>query len=114
MEEYTKHWTGRLIFTPGVRFLAEQAGAYWLIDAVASYQSRAYPKVLAEEFQAWKLWVNPNRSATLTMTDGNTDKPIVTQQIEFTDFADSGETEAQLYCVLSPGQPAVLMLPCEY
>ncbi|MEL7089572.1 MAG: DUF6876 family protein [Planctomycetota bacterium] len=26
-----------VIYTPGVRYLAEQGQAYWLIDAIASY-----------------------------------------------------------------------------
>lgn len=108
MEDHFRHWTRRLIYTSGVKFLCDEAGAHWLVDAIASYQGQ--PEVKAEEFQVWRLRV-ADTSATLTMTDGNTDKPIVTQAIGHTDFA---EPEAEFYVVLSPGQPAVLMLPCEY
>jgi hypothetical protein len=110
-DDYTKHWTGRLIFTPGVLWMAEQGGAFWLIDAIASYQQRAYPRVLAEEFQVWTLKVHTDKSATLTMTDGNSDDAIVTQEIEFTGY---GELVCQLFLVATPGQPSVLMLSCEY
>src|ERR1039458_7739091 len=37
-EEYHRHWMRRITFTDGVKFLAEQAGAYWLIDLIASWQ----------------------------------------------------------------------------
>ena len=36
--QYIRHWSRRLVFTDGIHFLAERAGAYWLIDLVASYQ----------------------------------------------------------------------------
>ena len=45
-----RHWTRALIYTPGVKHLAERAEAYWLIDLVASWQID--PKVRREPFQA--------------------------------------------------------------
>ncbi len=60
LERY-RHWTGRLIYTPGVQHLAERAGAYWLIDLVASHQIT--PNVSAEEFQVWTLTVAGDRRA---------------------------------------------------
>ena len=110
MDELFWHWTHRLVFTAGVKHIADTAGAYWLIDAVASYQ--ADRRVQGEEFQTWTLKVNPDKSATLTMTDGNDGPPRITQHIEFTDYADSGESECELY-VVGPA-PLTLMLPCEY
>jgi hypothetical protein len=109
MDEYYRHWLG-VIYTGGVRMMAETAQAYWLIDAVASYQRD--PRVKGEEFQTWTLKVNADKSATLTMTDGNTGPARITQHIEFTDFADSGETECELFLVGPP--PMTLMLPSEY
>lgn len=106
---HTRHWTRRLLYTEGVKILADEHGAHWLIDLVASYQP--YAHVAAEEFQLWRLVVTPTKSAVVTMTDGNTDKAIVTQRIEFTDFPND---ECELYCVRSEGEPAVLMLPGEY
>jgi hypothetical protein len=74
------------LYTEGVQYVAEQAGAYWLIDLIASYQTD--PKIKAEDFQVWRLRKKPDDSASVTMTDGNTEKPIVEQQIELTDFPD--------------------------
>ncbi len=37
-ENYYRHWTNQLVFTNGVHYPAERAGACWLIDAIASYQ----------------------------------------------------------------------------
>jgi hypothetical protein len=45
-----------IVYTPGVQEMAELAGAYWLIDIVASAQLIA--KVKAEPFQCWTLHVN--------------------------------------------------------
>jgi hypothetical protein len=44
------------LLTDGTKYLADKAGAYWLIDIIASHQTNK--KVAAEEFQTWKLYVN--------------------------------------------------------
>lgn len=108
MDEMYRHWSQRLVYTTSVKCTAEEHGAYWLIDAVASYQP--LPRVKAEGFQVWRLEVNQDRTATLRMTDGNTDKAIVEQVIEFTDYP---EAEAKWYCVEGDGC-MVLMLPEDY
>ena len=78
-----RHWTGRLIYTPGIQHLAERAGAYWLIDLIASWQLE--PKVSREEFQVWTLGVRPDHTATAVATGGN-DAILASQDIAFTDF----------------------------
>jgi hypothetical protein len=98
-----RHWTGRFIYTPGVRDLAELCAASWLNDLIASHQID--PKVRAEAFQVWTLNVAADRTATATAADGN-DRVIVRQEIEFTDFPLA---EIKLY--LTDG---VLLLPSEY
>jgi hypothetical protein len=82
LERY-RHWTGRLIYTPGVQHLAERAGAYWLIDLVASHQIT--PNVSAEEFQVWTLTVAADRTA-LAVADDGSGREVARQVIEFTDF----------------------------
>ncbi|HYH63535.1 MAG TPA: hypothetical protein VD866_02450 [Urbifossiella sp.] len=103
------HWLKQFVVTAGVQWMADQAGAHWLVDAIASHQPN--PKARAEEFQVWTLKVNPDRSALLTMTDGNTDMPIIQQRIEWTDYP---EPTAELYLVQTPGHLGTLMLPVEY
>ena len=89
-ENWYRHWTGRITFTDGAKYIADAAGAYWLLDEIAIAQR--YEKALAaEEFQVWKLTVHPNNRATLTCEDGN-DKVVFTKEIEFADFPPEGVT----------------------
>ena len=81
-ENYYRHLFG-IVYTDGIRFLAEECQCYWLIDLVASYQS--HDKVKLEEFQVYQLTVNADHSAVVEITDGNYNI-ITTQDIEFTDF----------------------------
>jgi hypothetical protein len=72
-------------YTEGVHFLAEQGGAYWLVDKIATLQM--LPQVRREAFQIWTLQVSDGK-ATLTCTDGN-DGPaseVYAEKIDFTDF----------------------------
>lgn len=110
MDEVYRH-SNRLVFTAGVKHIADVAGAHWLITLIDSHQT---PRVRREEFQLWRLVVAADNTAVVTMTDGNSDRPIVTQVIPYTDYAKAGESECQLYLVSTPGHPSVLMLPCEY
>lgn len=81
---YFKHWTGSLVCTDGVQYLTQAAGAYWLIDAIASYQGE--PSVRAAEFQLWQLTPNNEGGATLTMCEDLGQPVIISQHIEYTDF----------------------------
>jgi hypothetical protein len=83
-ETWYQHWLKRSRYTDGVKFVADSAGAYWLIDEIAINQTR--PKVRSEAFQVWILEVNlEKRKATLRCEDGN-DNVVFTKRIGFTDF----------------------------
>lgn len=69
-----------LYLTDGANFIAEKAGAYWLMDVIASYQ----PRLHNEPFQVWKLIVK-DEVGTVICEDGN-DHKLVTQHIGWTDF----------------------------
>ena len=98
-----------LLMTEGVAFLADRAGAHWLVDAIASYRHEA--RARAEPFQAWSLVVDAaTGSAVLAMTDGNSSTPIIRQQIEGTDFPLA---EIALWAI-AEGDHRVIMLPSEY
>ena len=126
-EHWYRHggfWRHEILLTDGVMHLAQNGGrhsgtAFWLVDAVASYQGE---KVLARHpFPVWKLTVTESaggsRSARLVCTNGNNEKPIVEQEIEFTDFLFN---EIQLYAVVEPvdetwkKKRAIILLPGEY
>ena len=107
---FTRHGLVRsVLMTEGIAFLADQAGAHWLMDAIASYQHEA--RARAEPFQAWSLVVNAvTGSAVLAMTDGNSSTQIITQQIDWTDFPLA---EIELWAI-AEGDHRVIMLPSEY
>ena len=107
---FTRHvLLPRMIMTEGVRWLVDNAQAHWWTDIIASYQHE--PQVNAQHFQAWRLSVDlTTRAAVITMTDGNTHKPIVQQQIDYTDFP---LTDITLW-LIAQGDHLVLMLPSEY
>jgi len=109
-ETFTRHALRRsMLMTEGAVFLAEAAQAHWLTDAIASYQHDQ--RVRAEEFQVWRLDVDVQaRRAALTMSDGNSRSPIITQAIEYTDFPLD---LIEMWMVAS-GDHWVLMLPSEY
>jgi uncharacterized protein DUF6876 len=80
-----------ITFTDGAKYVADTAGAYWLLDEIA-FAQRFEGKVAAEPFQVWKLAVNPgDDSATLVCEDGN-DNVVFAKAIEFTDFPKEGVT----------------------
>lgn len=99
----------RFLLTDGVKYLADQAKAYWLMDAIASHQTSK--AVAAEEFQFWKLEVNEQRAAVLICTDGN-NKELARQDIPCTDFP---LTSITLYAALDECLGGlVVMLTSEY
>ena len=109
-EQYFRHSLARrVLYTEGVQFLAENAGAYWLVDKVAIMQIE--PKVRAQEFQVWKLRVDGG-VATLTCDDGNGDEGTIvhSEHISFTDFPLDG---IDLWVEGAPEQP-IILLPSEH
>lgn len=83
-QNYYKH-LGGLHYTDGVKYLAENAEAYWLVDLIMSYQSRVFRAV--NEFQVWTLQLHPDGdcSAIAVCDDGNGNE-IVRQEITYTNF----------------------------
>lgn len=73
-----KHQWGGFRYTMGIKDLALEAGAVWLINAIFSYMRH-------EDFQIWTLNVRAGR-AILTMREDSGRPPVVKQKIEFTDF----------------------------
>jgi len=93
----------KLLYTDGVRHVAEHGGAYWLIDEIICVQ--LIRSVAAESFQFWQLVVGADRSAMLTCEDGN-GALVYQKRIPFTDFP------LQRIAFYFTG--GVLLLPSEY
>ena len=90
-EHWYRHGLVRsILFTDGAKYVADQAGAYWLLDEIALAQ-KSEKAVAAEEFQVWRLTVKPDHSAVLACEDGN-DNTVFTKAIPFTDFPPEGIT----------------------
>jgi hypothetical protein len=102
--KWYRHPVNRQVtFTEGVKYVADTAGAYWLLDEIAIPQP--YKKALrAEEFQVWKLAVSGSQAA-LTCDDGN-GRVVYRKKIPFTDFPAEGIT------LWFTGN--VILLPSEY
>jgi hypothetical protein len=90
-EQLYRHGINRkVVFTDGVKYVADQAGACWLLDEIALVQS-GDKRVTGESFQVWQLTVIGDKTATLTCEDGNKNVLYV-KRIEFTDFPPAGIT----------------------
>lgn len=70
------------LYTEGVRFLAQRASAYWLIDFIFSMQLE--PEIKTQPFQAWSIEVVEGESIWITVDDGNL--YIEEYRLEFRDF----------------------------
>jgi hypothetical protein len=97
------------VITDGAKFVADKAGAYWLMTAIASYLPQFKN---TESFIVANLQVSNtghSRSALLKLDDGN-DNILAEQFIEYTDFELD---EFKLYACYN-GDMWVIMLPREY
>lgn len=83
----SKYWRFSPIFpnvllTDGAQYVAEEMGAYWLMDVIASH----LPKVKGEQFAFARLQVE-NESAKFELTDDiPAKKTWANQKIPHTDF----------------------------
>jgi len=102
-EGYHKLTLTRLKATDGVAHMAKIVGAFWLIDAIGSYQG---DKRIADlTIQFWHLEVKDKKAKLYCVEDR--DQPIlIEQKIGYTDFPDG---DWQFYV-----QQDVIMLPSEY
>jgi hypothetical protein len=114
----TEHWyrhglIRNVTYTDGAKYVADQAGAYWLLDIIAIAQ-KFEPKLAGEYFQFWKLTVRENASAVIVCEDGQGHE-LYRQEISFTDFP---LPEFAFYCcrdaMLGQGVDWVILLPSEY
>ena len=112
-----RHMLNRsVIYTPGVQYLAEAGGAYWLIDAIASYLSPGFvrqaaaadPRIAAMHF--WTLTLGEANTAVLEARADSPCEPFVRQEIEYTDFP----LETVSVWAAHDGQQWTLYLPSEH
>jgi hypothetical protein len=85
----SEHWyrhalNPKVLFTDGAKYVADEGGAYWLLDIIALAQ-RYDKRVAATPFQVWKLSVRRDCTATLVCEDGDYNR-VTVQELEYTDF----------------------------
>ena len=105
-----------VIYTPGVQYLAEVGGAYWLIDAIASYLSPNFirkvaaddPRIAAMHF--WTLTLRDDDTAVLEARADSPCEPFVRQNVEYTDFP----LETVSIWAANDGRKWTLYLPSEH
>ena len=86
--EYHKHlFPGKspIILTDGCKYVRDVCKAYWLFDAMLSYQC---DKILrGVNFQVWELkQLRKDLTWQLTCRADTGKKPLISQSIEFSDF----------------------------
>ena len=102
-ENFYRHNLSGLIYTDGVKDMAEGCQAYWLIDLIVSHQCQT--QVKKEPFQVWDLKRVKENEFFVHATDGNHNK-VTSQEISFSDFPYDLAT---IWLV-----DGCLMLPSEY
>lgn len=115
----TLHWHkftigNRYVATDGAKMLADMFGAWWLLEAIASYFYK--PTLRGEPFQVWELRervAGDDASVVLVCEDGNQHE-LARQVISYTDFPRE-LMPFRLYCEATDigGAKFAIMLPEE-
>lgn len=106
-EGFHRHPLARkLIYTDGIKFVADTLGAHWFVDAIASYVATS-EAVRREDFQVWTLTAPASErdGARLVCDDGN-GREIIAQEIPYTDFPRE-LMPFGVYCEASELEPGV-------
>lgn len=97
-----------LQYTEGIRQLAEEKGAFWLIDTVESHQTKKVKE--KDYFQLWRLEKMDGGTWRLSMRRDTNEPVEVFQEIEYSDFP---ENEFEFYVCMEGATP-VMLLKSEY
>ena len=102
--EFYRHFTNALVYTEGVKFLAEHARLYWLIDLIAGWQRRALRDVALRKFQLWELRIAKGKGVVVCLRDSEDEAFRFRLR-----FADSALDYVRLYV-----ENGTLLLPSEH
>ena len=95
-----------LIYTEGIKAVAELVGAYWLLDVVGSYR----PALKGEDFIIWRVESKDGTGRVSARTDTN-EPDLISQTLEYTDFP---EGVFEFYGISSGNATPTLLLKSEY
>ena len=105
-----------VIYTPGVRHVAEKGGAYWLIDTIASHiGSPPFERASARDHRIdsmhfWTFEKGRGTTGQLIAQADSDEDPFIVQNIPFTDFP----LETINIWAAFDGEHWVLYLPSEH
>ena len=101
------------VLTDGVKWLCENAGCYWLVEAIASHHVSCMrdPKDMLQNMQFWTLKRNKTGRGAKLICERDTGDIAITQKIPYTDFP---LPEIKLYCQRADEKTFVIMLVNEY
>jgi hypothetical protein len=100
----------RALLTDGAQYVAETAGAFWLMDIIGSYQNQ----LRGEDMQVWKLIPNKTTSGAKVVCENGNKIEILSQRIPFTDFPFINGEEFVLWACRNEFGGVTIMLPSEY
>ena len=110
-EQFFKHGiNSKLIYTEGVKYLAEKTGCYWLIDDIACVLLPYLLKKHNDWFYSIQLLVTES-AAVITASDGN-GEILINHKVKWSDFPITGEPVKFYLC--ESDKHYCLMLPSEY
>ena len=112
---YEHRYIAGIIYTDGVREIAEALSCHWLIDIVVSHQVK--DEVCAESFQEWRLEKDSGHGHDVIATDGGKGSgfiTIATQKLESGSDFPEALMPFKMWLVRDGGTRQVLMLPGEY
>ena len=102
-ENYYAHPSG-MRYTDGVKYLADTTGAYWLLDVIALWQTKALRDSALREFQLWELHVKDGAATVVCSRDS--EDVAFRVSVSFTDFS---QPYVKLYV-----EGGVILLPSEH
>ena len=104
---YSPQLFPKVVLTEGAEYLADECGAYWLMDMISSY----LPGLPAEEYWAVAILTVDDGKGLFTLADDSpATKVYAMQAVNYTDFPLD---EIKLY-VSYDGEYWFIMLPSEY
>lgn len=103
-ERWYSHWTRSCVYTDGVKYFAEKAGAYWFLDILATEFTFVCKR---HEFLGVTLAVKDG-TASIIVDDGD-GKVLRRRKIDFTDCP---EGDWKFYFI--DGARPTILLPSEY
>lgn len=74
----------KMKLTDGIQWLCESAESFWLVDLVESY-FLTDPKIRNNPFLIWRIVVK-DKSAVVDAREDTNEKPLISQEIPYTDF----------------------------